>query len=219
MAYKKSRKKEEETEDWLMTYADAITLLLCFFVIILNVAEPSQSSFEKLRAGFMSEFAEETVSTPFSDIYDAFMATIHVGQLNHDVSVEETEKGIVLEFNSASIFAPGSADILPRAKPMLDEITLELVRFEYDDFMIEVEGHTDDAPINTPQFPSNWELSTNRASSVVRFFIDKGLDPTRLKAAGYADIFPKMPNRDSYGEPIEENRAVNRRVIVRLERP
>lgn len=218
MAFKRKPKKQAEQEDWMTTYADAITLLLCFFVIILNVAEPKPSAYEALREAFMQEFSTEKPGTPFSDIYDRFESIVDVNQLEEDVSVEETDRGVMLEFNSASIFAPGSADILPRAEPTLDDIIQQVVSFEYDGFGIEVEGHTDDEPINTLQFPSNWELSTARASAVVRYFIAKSVDKQRLTASGYADAFPKMPNRDSYGDPIPENQEINRRIVIHLVR-
>lgn len=220
MAFKRRAKKNQgDGEEWLMTYADAITLLLCFFVIILNVAEPKVGSFERLREGFMSEFTDEPVSTPFSDIYDAFQSIVDANLAGHDISVEETERGIMLEFDSASIFAPGSAQILPRAEPMLDDISLEINSFEYDGYVVEIEGHTDNEPINTPLFPSNWELSAVRSASVVKFFIGKGMPPQRLRASGYADTFPKVPNTDSFNNPLPDNQAINRRVVIRLERP
>ncbi|MBT5495044.1 MAG: OmpA family protein [Alphaproteobacteria bacterium] len=81
---------------------------------------------------------------------------------------------------------------------------------------MDVEGHTDDVPIRTARFPSNWELSASRASSVVRYFIEQGIKPSRLKAAGYADTKPKLPNKDIFDEGIPENREKNRRVGLRL---
>jgi chemotaxis protein MotB len=91
-----------------------------------------------------------------------------------------------------------------------------VVQPPYDLYYVDVEGHTDDVPIHTPQFPSNWELSTLRATGVVRYLIKIGLEPDRLKAAGYADVNPKVPNLDLFGAPIPENRAKNRRIVIRL---
>ena len=75
-----------------------------------------------------------------------------------------------------------------------------------------------DAPISTAQFPSNWELSTARASAVVHYFLDQGIPAQELRAAGYADTFPKAPNRDAAGHPLPENQAQNRRVVIALEK-
>ncbi len=218
MAYKRKPRNNDINEDWMGTFADMVSLLLCFFIIILNVAKPTATSFEELRKGFMGEFTQEEVSTPFSDIYDAFTSVIDNNQMQQDISIEESDKGIMLEFSDASLFKPGSAELLPRAKPLLDDIALALTRFEYDRYLIEVEGHTDNVPISTAQYPSNWELSTARASAVVKYFIEKSVEPKRLKASGFADTQPKMPNEDSYGNPMPENQAENRRISVRLER-
>ena len=80
--------------------------------------------------------------------------------------------------------------------------------------VIDVEVHTDDIPIKTPQFPSNWELSSSRAASVVKLFTERGIDPTVVRAIGHADAFPKKPNRDTEGVAIPENMSANRRVDV-----
>ena len=89
---------------------------------------------------------------------------------------------------------------------------------KFRDYQITIEGHTDDAPISTAQFPSNWELSTARASAVVHYFLEQGIAAQKLRAAGYADTFPVAPNRDSAGKPIPENQARNRRVVIKLEK-
>jgi chemotaxis protein MotB len=85
-------------------------------------------------------------------------------------------------------------------------------------YRITVEGHTDDEPISSAQFPSNWELSAARAAAVVRFFAEHGIPANRLRAAGYAQTHPLAPNRDDAGNPIPENQAKNRRVVIELEK-
>jgi flagellar motor protein MotB len=123
-----------------------------------------------------------------------------------------------LEMSGATFFASGSATIIPSGISVLEDIATRLQLTPYKDFQITVEGHTDDTPVHTVQFPSNWELSTARASAVVQFFLQHGIDAKRLRAAGYADTFPKVPNHDSSGAPIPANRAENRRVVIRLEK-
>ena len=101
---------------------------------------------------------------------------------------------------------------------ILHEMATKLKSDEFKDYQITVEGHTDDAPISTSRFPSNWELSTARASAVVHFFLDQDIPARKLRAAGYADTFPKAPNRDANGDAIPENQAQNRRVVIKLEK-
>ena len=129
-----------------------------------------------------------------------------------------TSQGLNFEFKSTGMFALGSADFLPEAEPLLDRVAQLLSLFGTTNFNVEVEGHTDDVPINTTRFPSNWELSSARATSVVRFFIERGIDPTRLRATGYADTRPKAPNLDDSGRPIPANRELNRRIVIRVDR-
>jgi chemotaxis protein MotB len=87
-----------------------------------------------------------------------------------------------------------------------------------DAFEIRVEGHTDDVPIATAQFPSNWELSAARAIQVVKLFREIGISEKRLEAIGYADTRPIAPNRGPAGEALPENMSLNRRVMVRIQR-
>jgi len=97
-------------------------------------------------------------------------------------------------------------------------MAVDLRSNRFKDYQITVEGHTDDTPISTARFPSNWELSTARASAVVHFFLDQGIPALKLRAAGYADTFPKAPNRDVNGIAIPQNQSQNRRVVIKLER-
>lgn len=209
---------EENTEDWIATYADAITLLLCFFVILLSISEPKQAKYEEMKKGFMEEFTTEEVSTPTLDMISEIRTVIDQQGIERDVSVEDNDRGVVLEFDSETFFAPGSATLKPEAKLFLARIAEILEKPEFEIFRAEVEGHTDDNPIHTDLFPSNWELSAARASSVVRFFVEKELYPARFAAVGYADTRPKLPNRDLAQKPIPQNQAMNRRVAVVLGR-
>jgi chemotaxis protein MotB len=117
---------------------------------------------------------------------------------------------VEIEINASALFNQGEADIQPEAKKTLADAAKVLGDNEY---AIEVEGHTDNLPISTAKFPSNWELSSARASSVVRLFIDQGVIAKRLKAVGSADNQPVVPN-DS-----PEGRARNRRVTITVLTP
>ena len=135
------------------------------------------------------------------------------------VSIGADGDGITLELDSNAFFRPGSAQLKEESAPYLRNLSKELAAPLYKFFNVTVEGHTDDDPISSIQFPSNWELSTARASAVVRFFNAEGMDESRLKASGFAHTRPKVPNRDpETKEPIPANQAQNRRVIVRINR-
>jgi chemotaxis protein MotB len=126
------------------------------------------------------------------------------------MKVSRSTRGVTLDINASMLFKPGEATLQAEAVSTLGDIAKILAS---EDMPIEVEGHTDNLPISNAQFPSNWELSSARASSVVRLFIDEGVVAIRLKAIGYADNFPVLPN-DSL-----EGRARNRRVAVTVLAP
>ena len=137
---------------------------------------------------------------------------------NRDVEVEKGDRITTIEMNSAPFFDVGAAALSEEGVRILGELLPSLMSEEYQDYTISVEGYTDDAPIRTAQFPSNWELSSARAASVVRSLIDLGVPAERLRAVGFGETSPKMPNRNAQGDPIPENMAKNRRVVIRLEK-
>ncbi|MCR4399245.1 MAG: OmpA family protein, partial [Firmicutes bacterium] len=126
--------------------------------------------------------------------------------LGNQVEVREDARGLVLRFADSVLFDLGKADLRPEARAILDKVAVLIASIPNQ---VRVEGHTDDLKINTERFPSNWELSTGRSSSVVRYFVEKhGMSPDKLSAAGYGEYRPIAPN-DS-----EANRRKNRRVDI-----
>jgi len=218
MAKRRPPPPAAEEEDWLTTYADAITLLMAFFIMLVSFSKVDLPAFEEAMAGIKSELGrEEAPKRPMFNLGQNLNLILEEVQIGQDEALTGFDQsGVVIDFDSGSFFKPGSAELLPTAKKILVEIAYELAQSPYDLYFVDVEGHTDDAPINTPQFPSNWELSTARATGVVRFLIEADIQPERLKASGYADVRPKLPNKDLSGEPIPENRKKNRRISIRL---
>lgn len=209
---------EEPEENWLMSYADMITLLLCFFLILLSVSQPKQSEMEKLTAKFSSAVSTEETKTPLNDLMTEMQILVESNNIEKDVSIEETDRGLMLELSTSSFFKVGTAEFQDWVKPVLEDLSKTLNTFNQDEYGVIVQGHTDDSPIKTAQYPSNWELSAVRAAVLVRYFIDKGQPKERMRAEGLADIRPKVPNRDANGKPIVENQNINRRMTIRIER-
>ena len=265
-------------DDWLMTYADMITLLLCFFAVFLTVAVPKKVVPHKAELARTIVVPAEPVhflegdlpfhglpraDRPTEDYVPAAAVATKPEPLAAPVKIAETkaetpprppaptpaaevaldmtgitppailaslkstgraeieQKGdriTTVEMSSATFFASGSATLSKAGEAVLQDVAARLKSDELRDYLITVEGHTDDAPIATPQFPSNWELSTARASAVVHYFLEQGIAARKLRAAGYADTFPKAPNRDAAGNAIPENQAQNRRVVIKLEK-
>lgn len=228
----KASVQHQHADDWLMTYADMITLLLCFFAIFLSISIAKKGEAEKNLAKFQSqqEIAKQDPfqgNLPFFGISQALeedaaeerksLAKALENQEGAKVE-QEGDRLTTLDINSAAFFDSGSATLSDAGKKILSDIYLTIRDNAERGYEVTVEGHTDDAPIKTAQFPSNWELSTARAAAVVHFFLDEGLSPQKIRAAGYADAYPLVPNRDADGNPIAANQAQNRRVVIKLEK-
>lgn len=226
---------DQHVDSWLISYADLITLLLCFFVIIVSMSKPQQERLEVATQSIRKEFGQDQetpkplylsgedilILRPNAPIIGDIEKVITASpELKAVADVTETESGtVVIELKSSYFYESGSAEFRGEGKKILSELAEQLRKPAYEGFKISVEGHTDDVPIKTERYPSNWELSTARATNVVRFLIGEGFSPQRLKASGYADSLPKLPNRDSSGKPLPENQAQNRRILLTLERP
>lgn len=210
--------EEPEEADWLVTYADAITLLMAFFVMLVSFSKIDLPMFEAVMAGIKEEIGmgKETAASTNQQVQSALESAAFEMSMEQVVDVQKDERGIIIEMASTSFFKPGTALIIETALPLLKSWAGILTQDQFKYYFVEVEGHTDDDPIHTAQFPSNWELSSDRAAAVVRDFQTNEVHPFQLKVVGFGDSHPKVPNRDLDGNAIKANQAKNRRVVIRL---
>lgn len=153
-------------------------------------------------------------SDPFEALYLRIKAFVEENDLQEQLVLLKGDFEIVIRFRDHALFDSGRADIKEDALGVLTGIAKILVAHAQDIAAVRVEGHTDNVPINTPQFPSNWELSTGRAVGVLRLFAEeKGFEPRKLSAVGYGEYHPVADN------DTPENRARNRRVDILIVRP
>jgi len=256
MARRRNKKnfldEDDNHERWLVSYADFVTLLFAFFVLMYSVSTVNNIEYESLSEALEEAFTdkkveetEETVVEKQAEVFDSASTTIEPIILDNPVTEEKKDLSeeilkerrflqqvsenfedvlqpyiendlikvikndfwIELEMNSELLFVSGEVDFSKRAKPILEKIA-DLVRRMPN--IINVEGHTDDMPIDTMRFSSNWELSSARATSVVREFENYGISPKRLAAIGYGEHHPVAENFN------EESRKKNRRVVLVL---
>ncbi|MDK2877482.1 MAG: chemotaxis protein MotB [Thermoanaerobacteraceae bacterium] len=214
---------------WMTTYGDMITQILIFFVLLFSLSSVDAKKLdmfmtslqgslgiiqggqtlekgEFIESGEVGQFlvsAEE--QRQFQRLEQNVKDIVKQNNLN-GVQVNLDERGLVIRFVEGVLFDSGKADIKEQAKAVLNKIVPVLKQSHRQ---IRVEGHTDNVPIHTQEFPSNWELSTARAVNVVRYFIDKhNFSPYSMSAAGYGEYRPIAPN-DS-----DKHRALNRRVDI-----
>ena len=243
MARRKRPEEHDNHERWLVSYADFITLLFAFFVVMYALSTVNEGKYRILSDSMSSAFRNvqindsspliATVLPPIPVVQKTSSTTSKVQdatkQKQRDkmrnvaknilevmaplieqgkVRVIETSRGVTIEINDSILFAPGQALLQPALVKAMRAIADVLVPTE---FPITIEGHTDNVPIKTAQFPSNWELSAVRATTVLRLFADSGVDPERLTAIGYADTRPVEPNL------LADGRARNRRVTILID--
>jgi chemotaxis protein MotB len=216
---------------WLMSFADLMSLLFALFVLLLSFADFNPDKFTDVAGPLAKAFhivepveqrqvvkplrqddeiPVEIVEWKENVIYQTRSALAKEIQ-DGLVSIVERDREIIVRFPDASAFASGSSDLTQTALPILDRLAQVLLNVKGQ---VLVSGHTDDIPISTARYRSNWDLSAARAVSVVHHLIERGRVPAdRLTAQGFADSRPVAPN-DS-----PENRAQNRRVDVGIQVP
>ncbi len=216
---------------WITSYADMTQLLLTFFVLLFAFSSIDAIKFRQAVISLQGALGvlsggpqilspgELPVPKPpgearpsgtdeitLEGIRAEVLSFLERRELSDEVHLELTERGLVVSFMDRVLFELGRADLAAEPQRVLSDVASILAKIPND---IRIEGHTCDLPIQTPKFPSNWELSTARACAVLRYFIESaGLAPERFTAMGYGQFKPKAPNTS------EANRALNRRVDI-----
>lgn len=215
--------ESSNTGSWLTTYSDMVTLLLAFFVLLFAFSSVDENKFSAIISAFQNYLGvfnegpsimdnRNPLSSNYSDIGRQQLNDLYIelreliereGMVG--VELELQERGLVIRFAEQVFFDLGEATLKPEALEILDSLAVQLINLPNP---LRVEGHTDDWPIRTNRFPSNWELSVHRATNVVRYLIEHDFDPENLSVAGYSEYRPIRPNDTA------ENRAMNRRVDI-----
>ncbi len=240
MARRRSHEEPENHERWLVSYADFITLLFAFFVVMYSISSLNEGKYKILSDSLVGVFnqvdravkpipiGEERPRTtqpdasqidepqssqqpidPLQSIMQSMQAAFADLIASDQLTIRGNELWVEIELNSSLLFPSGDALPNDHAFALLEKVAGILAPF---DNPIHVEGFTDNLPINTAKFPTNWELSAARAGSVVRMLAADGVDPARLAAVGYGEFQPIADNSTA------EGRARNRRVILVISR-
>jgi chemotaxis protein MotB len=217
-----------KVDGWVMTYADMMSLLLTFFVLIVSFSSLQQSKFKQAAQSLQEAFGllphHESVIEFDNPIYpdrmdDSVEAEVYYEMqeleqvilengLDQEVEIQLQENGLMFRIQAPFLFASGQADLLGESGQVLDELSVLFRKFPYQ---VRVEGHTDSLPIHSVRYPSIWELSAARAVTVARDFQGLGLPPERIAATGYGEFHPIEDNETAAG------RGKNRRVEIFLQ--
>jgi len=252
---KRPNQKDDNShiDRWLVSYADFITLMFAFFVVMYSISTLNEAKYKMVSESI--RFALSLPTTPTSPIIsndqpgsltsvlpsplylNKVLVDKHTAQLGvqqrkieehmkklaidlnnvmdsmikqNNVRINLTKRGVVVDISASTLFSTGEATLHTDSISLLRSVADILSK---EDMPVEVEGHTDDIPISTAKFPSNWELSSVRASSVVRILIENGVPEKNLSVVGLAANQPLLPNTNA------ENRARNRRVTITIASP
>lgn len=253
--------EESDSGGWIYTFADLMTLLLVFFVLMFSLSSIEKEKFQEAVRSLNMAFAGETgansvidlpheapvksevpeeieevlpatdiaeeqgeknakndaetqnvaIDAKWKSLSDDLQRQFQVSRASDAVEIGTPKDGrMTIRVQGTVLFPVGSAEYNREMMPMLDSLVLTLK--QNPDLRVSIQGHTDDRPIETARFPSNWELSAVRATNVLRYMIRGGISPERVQATGYGDSVPLVENSSEF------NRAKNRRLEFVLER-
>jgi len=228
MKKRKHNEEHENAERWLLTYADLITLLLAFFIMMYVFSKKDAQKYDEVASHLKTIFSggtglagkgSVTAASPIDmpskgassgeikrQLESELMDSNRNKPGGENISVLSDERGVVIRVLDKAFFDEGKAELKDGAKGALDKIVPIIKNV---DNHVRIEGHTDNVPIKTNEFKSNWELSVRRATEVVRYFVEKrGLPPDRISATGYAEYRPIVQNNSP------KNKSLNRRIEI-----
>ena len=214
---------------WMNTYGDMITLVLTFFVLLYAFSVVDKKKLEDFLKSFASHVGSSTSQSEIADDgpivisnnteddleFDAIQGEmaqyLKDNNLEDTITLQAKDNGLLISFTDDVLFDSGKAEIKHGMQQVLYDVGVMFLNFEETIEQIRIEGHTDNVPIRTPEFSDNWELSTRRATTVIKFLIERlGIDAHILEAGGYSEYHPVADNN------TEEGRERNRRVEIFL---
>lgn len=207
-----------DESNWLVSYADMMTLLCGFFIMLFSMAKLDEPQYERVREALSKQFGGEFHS-PAQEGARFMTQFIEIEGLNKEAEVRAEAVGLSIVFRSRVFFDSLSAELRPEGLEILNKLIGAIHKreeMEQTKFRIVIEGHTDGRPVTGGVFPSNWELSGARASRVVRSFLEKGFRSGDMISIGYGDTRPEFSERNDVGEWNDEALSKNRRVVIRI---
>lgn len=211
--------QEDDSGAWLTSYADLMTLVACFFILMMAFANYDPVGFQRKTKEVAKHFSGKALNKDESELDQLVRELQGNPDLSEKAKIAVVDDGIKIVFKSNHLFERGEPKLRGESLESLD-IMIDLIYQKNPDYRVMVEGHTDNLsiPENSP-YKTPWELSAARASSIVERFQEYGFNKDSLVAVGYGDSRPVAPNQDAKGRNIEENIALNRRAVIKVLEP
>ncbi|MCJ8313090.1 MAG: OmpA family protein [Saccharospirillaceae bacterium] len=214
-AMRRRPRMPDQGDVWLLTFADVITLLLAFFVMLLTISEVNEGKMEELKEGLSQSVTKSPVDTPLKDIKTMVENAFELNGVTDLTEVEINKDGVSIELNNVLLYPSGQATLSGDALDVIESLARSLQPYIKEHYEIWVEGHTDDIPIHNEKFDSNWELSASRATNIVKAFLSQNIAADQLVASGFADSRPKTTDLEL---SIQQKRELDRRVVIHIKR-
>jgi chemotaxis protein MotB len=207
------RKKDEGL--WLMSFSDMSLILMSFFILQLSFSTVNQQKADVIREAVQNK-KYSAQKDSMTAVTQRIQNEIKRLNLTHSAQVSLDPTGVLVEFKDGLLFAVGSADGNPQFSNVVGQV-MKVIASAPNLYQIKIEGHTDDVPIKSAKYASNWELSASRGISLMRQFAVRGVREDRMSVQAYAHTKPKRSVTGLKGKDLEFARAANRRVVIRIE--
>ncbi len=202
---------KSSSETWQTSYSDMMTIILVFFALLISATNISAIKFERIKQAFQGKTEDESIASVLVDLEEHMKDS----NLENQVKIKVDDKSIQISFLGGLLFDSGKARVKPEAEKLLQEFSKKLGKLPSYAHLA-VEGHTDDNPIESKEFRSNWHLSTLRSLAVLEILEAMDICQENCEARGFGEHRPELPNRDQDGNPIAKNQTENRRVVLRI---
>lgn len=214
---KKSKVKKSEAL-WLMSFSDLAILLMCFFIMQLSFSTPDKRKYEQVKNAMQTMQAKKSPNQidNLDSLEKKIQKAIKDKKLDSSVVVSSDINGLSIEFKNAMLFEIGSADVDEKYEKIAEQVMSTIAKAP-GDYRLIFEGHTDDLPVTSGKFRSNWDLSSARGIALLDSFRRRGVDEARMSIQSYGQTRPKIPYKGLKGKTLQTARAANRRVVIRIE--
>lgn len=203
---------------WLLSFGDLSLILISFFIMLLSFSSMSQKKADIMREAVQSKTTAASKAKQDSLTAVSKKIETEIKRLKLDKSAEVVfdDQGIAIEFKDGLLFDVGSAASNAKFRVVVGQV-MQVIATTPNQYQLKIEGHTDDIPIKSPQFASNWELASARSIALMRQFAQRGVKEDRMSIVSYGETRPKRPITGLKGDDLAKARAANRRVVIRIE--
>lgn len=209
----------EEGEAWLLSYSDMMTLIACFFILMMAFANYDPAGFQEKTKEIAKHFSKGQTKLSTLKLTELKEEIAKHPELKDMTKITVNDSSVIISLSGSILFPNNEVDLKPSMTVHLDSM-IDIIKTYNSEFKIVVEGHSDNLPINSNNpYKNHWALAAARASSVAERFQYFGFTNDNIRVVSFGEARPIAPNQDKNGKPIQENNLLNRRVVIKVLEP